>query len=93
VNHVFDLLDPLAPPAAAVSGGGKIVAPIPGRIAGVLVAAGETVSRGQKLVVLEAMKMELALSAPADGLVEAVRCAVGDMVEEGRELVVMAAPA
>ncbi len=91
-NHVFDLVDPLAPPQAAASGGGKVVAPIPGRIASVLVAAGDTVTRGQKLVVLEAMKMELGLTAPADGTVESVRCAAGDMVEEGRELVVMATP-
>jgi 3-methylcrotonyl-CoA carboxylase alpha subunit len=93
INHVFDLIDPLAPPEAAAGGGGKVVAPIPGRIASVLVTAGDAVTRGQKLVVLEAMKMELALSAPADGIVGAVRCAVGDMVEEGRELVVMAAEA
>jgi 3-methylcrotonyl-CoA carboxylase alpha subunit len=92
-NHVFDLIDPLAPPQAAASGGGKVVAPIPGRIASVLVAARDTVTRGQKLVVLEAMKMELGLTAPADGTVEAVFCAAGDMVEEGRELVVVAATA
>jgi 3-methylcrotonyl-CoA carboxylase alpha subunit len=88
-NHVFDLVDPLAPPAAAIGGGGKILAPIPGRIASVLVAVGDAVARGQKLVVLEAMKMELALTAPADGTVAAVRCGVGDMVEEGREVVVV----
>ena len=90
-NHVFDLLDPLAPPVAAVTGGGKILAPIPGRIASVLVAPGDAVERGQKLVVLEAMKMELGLTAPADGHVASVRCAAGDMVEEGRELVVLVA--
>jgi 3-methylcrotonyl-CoA carboxylase alpha subunit len=91
-NHVFDLIDPLAPPQAAIAGGGKVLAPIPGRIASVLVAVGDAVSRGQKLVVLEAMKMELALSAPADGRIGAVRCTAGEMVEEGRELVIMAEP-
>jgi 3-methylcrotonyl-CoA carboxylase alpha subunit len=53
----------------------------------VLVSAGDTVARGAPLVVLEAMKMELTLSAPAAGTVRALRCAVGDMVAEGAELV------
>jgi 3-methylcrotonyl-CoA carboxylase alpha subunit len=47
------------------------------------------VQRGQKLVVIEAMKMEHAVAAPADGVVERVRFAVGDLVEEGAELVVL----
>jgi 3-methylcrotonyl-CoA carboxylase alpha subunit len=85
VNHAFELVDPLAPPQAALSGGGKVLAP------SVLVALGDVVARGQKLVVLEAMKMELALTAPADGTIAALRCAVGDMVAEGHELVVLSA--
>lgn len=89
VNHVFDRIDRLAPPLAALQGGGKVTAPIPGRVAGVLVAVGDSVKHGQTLVVLEAMKMELSLSAPADGVVEVLRCVVGDMVDEGRELVVL----
>ncbi len=87
INHVFTLVDKLAPPRAALSGAGRVMAPIPGRVAGVLVAAGDVVARGQVLVVLEAMKMELSLSASADGVVTLVRCAVGDMVAEGHELV------
>ncbi len=87
INHVLGLVDLLAPPLAALQAGGKVTAPIPGRVAGVAVAVGEIVKRGQVLVVLEAMKMELSLSAPADGVVTGVRCAVGDMVDEGRELV------
>jgi 3-methylcrotonyl-CoA carboxylase alpha subunit len=90
-TFVFDAVDRLAPPASANAGGGRVVSPIPGRIAAVLVAAGARVTRGQTLVVLEAMKMEIALSAASDGLVAVVRCGVGDMVEEGRELVEVAA--
>ncbi len=92
INHTFDIIDRLAPPAASLQAGGRVTAPIPGRVAGVLVAVGEIVRRGQVLVVLEAMKMELSLTAPADGVVSALRCAVGDMVAEGRELVELGTP-
>ncbi len=86
---LFDIIDPLAPPLGAAVGGGRVLAPIPGRVVALLVAAGDVVSKGQKLVVVEAMKMELALTAPFDGMVEAVACAAGEMVEEGRELVIL----
>ncbi len=86
-NHPFALIDPLLPPHAEAIGGGRVMAPIPGRVTAVLVAAGDGVARGQALVVLEAMKMELTLSAAADGVVDDVRCAVGDMVSEGVDLV------
>lgn len=63
------------------------MAPIPGRVASFSARPGDKVARGQVLVVLEAMKMEISLSAALDGTVAAVRCAVGEMVEEGVELV------
>jgi 3-methylcrotonyl-CoA carboxylase alpha subunit len=90
-THLFEVIDPLAPPSANAAGAGRVVAPIPGRIAAVLVQAGQRVARGQPLVVMEAMKMELTLSAAADGVVAGLRCAAGEMVEEGRELVEVAA--
>ena len=83
----FDIIDPLAPPHAESVGAGRVMAPIPGRVASVLVQPGDVVSRGQALMVVEAMKMELTLTAPDDGTVAAVHCAVGDTVEEGRDLV------
>jgi len=86
-TYAFEVVDRLSPPRADVAGAGRVLAPIPGRIAAVLVAPGAAVVRGQPLVVLEAMKMEITLSAAADGTVAAVRCAAGEMVEEGRELV------
>jgi 3-methylcrotonyl-CoA carboxylase alpha subunit len=64
-----------------------VMAPIPGRIASVLVAPGERVARGQVLLVLEAMKMEMSLTASMDGVVASLRCAAGDMVQEGVDLV------
>ena len=86
-NYDFQVLDPLAPPPAADAGSGKLTAPIPARVTRVLVAAGDHVARGAALVVLEAMKMELTISAPADGVVAAVKHGVDEMVQEGAELV------
>ena len=67
--------------------GGRVTAPMPGRIVSVAVAAGERVRADAVLVVLEAMKMEHSIRAPADAAVAAVHCAVGDRVDEGVELV------
>jgi biotin carboxyl carrier protein len=47
------------------------------------------VKRGQVLMQIEAMKMELAITAPVDGIVERINCAVGALVIEGAELVVL----
>lgn len=85
-------LHALAPDAAAAdegAGDGRIIAPIPGYVRGVLVAAEARVARGQALVVMEAMKMEITLTAPFAGRVAAVAAAIGTMVEEGEELVVI----
>jgi 3-methylcrotonyl-CoA carboxylase alpha subunit len=56
-----------------------------------LVKAGDTVSRGQALAVMEAMKMEHTIAAPADGVVAEILYAPGDQVLEGAELLTMAA--
>ncbi|HEX3501152.1 MAG TPA: acetyl/propionyl/methylcrotonyl-CoA carboxylase subunit alpha [Stellaceae bacterium] len=84
--------DPLAPQAEEELAGGKLTAPMPGKIIQVLAAARASVVRGQVLVVLEAMKMEHSVTAPSDGIVERVNYAVGDLVEEGAELLVLALP-
>ncbi|KQN36690.1 methylcrotonoyl-CoA carboxylase [Sphingomonas sp. Leaf407] len=65
---------------------GTIVAPMPGRIVAVLVAEGEVVTRGTRLIVLEAMKMEQALTAPFDGIVAEVKVEAGQQVREGLTL-------
>src|SRR5262249_4116753 len=81
--------DPLAPRAAEAAAGGRLTAPMPGKIAQVLIKSGGTVQRGQALMRLEAMKMEHTIAAPADGTVERVNYAAGDLVEEGAELIVL----
>ena len=60
---------------------------MPGRVTAVKVKPSQRVSRGEELLVVEAMKMENALRAPHDGVVRAVHAAVGDMVGPGRSLV------
>ncbi len=65
---------------------GSLTAPMPGRITHVAVEAGASVTRGQTLMVLEAMKMEHAIRAPADGTVADLHFAAGDQVSEGAEL-------
>ncbi|MCZ8122961.1 MAG: acetyl/propionyl/methylcrotonyl-CoA carboxylase subunit alpha [Magnetospirillum sp.] len=85
------LVDRLAAAEAQGGGVGKLVAPMPGKIVAVAVAAGEQVKRGQKLVVLEAMKMEHTIVAPADGTVARVRFKPGEQTAEGEELVVFEA--
>jgi len=82
-------VDPLAPPVGADAHAGRLSAPMPGRVVQLLVGAGDAVSQGQALIVIEAMKMEHTIAAPRDGRVEAVRYAVGDLVEEGAELIAL----
>ena len=67
-------------------GTGEIHAPMPGRIADVLVRAGDEVQAGQKLVVLEAMKTQQALVAPFDGAVAQLLAEKGSQVDEGQLL-------
>ncbi len=68
-------------------GDGGLTASMPGLVLDVLVAPGDTVQRGETLVLLEAMKMELRITAPQDGVVEEVLCQAGQTVERGAPLV------
>ncbi|HST92237.1 MAG TPA: biotin/lipoyl-containing protein, partial [Brevundimonas sp.] len=87
-----------APTAAAAGAGpasdGSLRAPMPGKIVATPAKAGDSVSKGQPIVVLEAMKMEHALVAPFDGVVEEIGAAIGDQVSADAVLArVSAAPA
>ncbi|MCC6805137.1 MAG: biotin/lipoyl-binding protein [Anaerolineae bacterium] len=70
-------------------GGGDLTAQMPGQVREVFVAAGDTVASGQALLLLEAMKMEIRISAPADGQVRRVLVQPGDVVDRGQRLVEM----
>lgn len=66
---------------------GDLTAQMPGQVVEVLTSEGDTVTRGQTLVILEAMKMEIRVTAPADGFVQEVFVEQGDVVERGQRLV------
>jgi 3-methylcrotonyl-CoA carboxylase alpha subunit len=88
-SYLLILEDPFRHVGSDAVGGGRIVAPMPGKVTAVLVAAGDSVEEGAPLLRLEAMKMEHTLTAPHDGVVEALACEAGDLVEEGAELAVV----
>jgi 3-methylcrotonyl-CoA carboxylase alpha subunit len=69
------------------AGGNQVIAPMPGRIVLVKAKAGDSVEQGQELLVMEAMKMELALKAPRAGTIESVNAAEGEFVEADAVLV------
>lgn len=68
---------------------GSLHAPMPGKVVSVDVAVGDSVAKGQTLVVLEAMKMEHAIGAPEDGVVSEIKVVAGQQVDRGALLVVV----
>ncbi|AYM95264.1 acetyl/propionyl/methylcrotonyl-CoA carboxylase subunit alpha [Acidovorax sp. 1608163] len=94
VDHVFTPLgatqitaiDLLAHAGEAAAEGGRLTAPMPGKVVSFAVKAGDKVAKGQPLAVMEAMKMEHTIAAPADGVVQELLYAPGDQVTEGAEL-------
>ncbi len=88
---VLQLQDPLAHAGEGHSEGGRLTAPMPGKLVSFAVKAGDAVTKGQALAVMEAMKMEHTIAAPADGVVQELLYAPGDQVAEGAELIRMEA--
>jgi len=72
--------------ATNAAGDGAILAPMPGKVTSVEVAPGEAVTKGQRLLTLEAMKMEHGLVAPFDGTVAELTAEAGAQVAEGTVL-------
>ena len=75
------------PPLPGSSRGGKIVAQIPGTVLSVEVTEGDSVNAGDKVLILEAMKMENVITTEVGGTVQAIQVKKGDKVEAGQELV------
>ncbi len=88
---VVDQIDPIAHAGEGAAEGGRLTAPMPGKVVAFLAKVGQAVKLGQPLAVMEAMKMEHTIAAPRDGTVEELLYAVGDQVSEGGELLRLAA--
>ena len=80
---------PAAAPVAAPAGGESITSPMPGNILDVRVAVGQSVKKGDVLMILEAMKMENEIMCPCDGKVTSVNVTKGTTVESGTLLCVI----
>ncbi len=74
------------PAVPTASGDGVVRSPMPGRIISVSISVGDTVAKGQSVIVLESMKMENTITAPVDGTVSAVLVAAGDSVQHGQTM-------
>jgi 3-methylcrotonyl-CoA carboxylase alpha subunit len=100
VLHVFTPLgatsitrvDALAHAGDTHSEGGRLTAPMPGKVVSFAVKAGDVVKKGQPLAIMDAMKMEHTIAAPADGVVAELLFAPGDQVTEGAELLRLELP-
>jgi biotin carboxyl carrier protein len=75
-----------APRRSSVDEHGALTAPMPATVLAINVEAGQRVERGDVVMVLEAMKMELPIRSPRDGVVKAVRCQAGELVQPGATL-------
>ncbi len=83
INGTAYIMDALELDASATSNADGLTAPMPGKIISVEVAPGAEVKAGDKLIVMEAMKMEMSLEAPRDGVVASVNIEAGQLVNDG----------
>ncbi|EPS1225270.1 acetyl/propionyl/methylcrotonyl-CoA carboxylase subunit alpha [Burkholderia cenocepacia] len=88
--ETFEWRNLLAHAGDAEQGGGRLTAPMPGKVIAVLVEPGQKVEAGTPLIVMEAMKMEHTIGAPSAGVVAEVLYGVGDQVADGAQLLMMA---
>ena len=86
---VITEIDALAHAGEVAAEGGRLTAPMPGKVVSFAVKAGDAVTKGQALAVMEAMKMEHTIAAPADGTVAELLYVPGDQVAEGAELLTL----
>ena len=92
--HVFNLgqhielhyVDPLLHAGESEAEAGRLTAPMPGKIVAQLVVAGQSVKKGEPLLIMEAMKMEHTIAAPKDGVVKEMMYVIGDQVADGAQL-------
>lgn len=85
----FTLIDPRRASDTGQTQGGRLTAPMPGKIIAIAVTVGDTVAAGDVLMVVEAMKMEHSIRAPKAGTVGAIKFSVGDLVDDGVDLLTL----
>ena len=78
---------PVTPPPTSGNNGGAVTSPIAGTVLEIKCKPGDDVSKGQILLVIEAMKMKTSIAAPTSGKIKSVPVAVGDTVQESQSLV------
>lgn len=88
-GYRFTVVDPLDREDEGGAGGNVIAAPMPGLVKAIFAEAGQEVSEGDRLAILEAMKMEHSLLAPRDGVVADVLATEGAQVEDGTALILL----
>jgi biotin carboxyl carrier protein len=86
----YEVVEQRSARTRAAAPAGSLTAPMPATVVRVTVTAGDEVKRGDILIVLEAMKMELPVRAPADGRVTAVHCEAGQLVQPETSLIELA---
>jgi 3-methylcrotonyl-CoA carboxylase alpha subunit len=89
VHAALRYQDPMAHAGAEEAESGRLTAPMPGKIVAIHVEQGQTVAKGDPLLVMEAMKMEHTISAPGAGVVQQLLFAVGDQVGDGAQLLTL----
>jgi 3-methylcrotonyl-CoA carboxylase alpha subunit len=86
LHHTLHYNDPMLHAGEVEAAGGRLTAPMPGKVVAVIAKDGQSVKKGEPLVIMEAMKMEHTIAAPSDGLVEEILYQVGDQVADGAPL-------
>ena len=90
IQHPDPIITPIARPQQSASpDSGIIRSPLPGVILDIACKVGDTVKKGQKLMILEAMKMENAINSSKDGVIAEIKASKGDSVLEGADLIVI----
>lgn len=89
-GFTYEVVEPRAARRRSSAAAGSLTAPMPATVVHVKVTPGDEVKRGDILIVLEAMKMELPVRAPADGRVTAVHCEPGQLVQPDASLIEIA---
>ena len=86
-DHYDILLEQMGMSATNAARASKLKAPMPGKVLDVLIKTGQVVTKGEGLIILEAMKMENMLKAEQEGTIKSVNVSVGDVVEKNNILI------